>query len=232
MKRTEIDTFTEHIKKIEIDKMSNSQEPVKDDASGQHFDVQTSTIVQQIFYALLSDEGVVINDSCCGASESNANVVCEAVIRACRHMLELYGKEIRAEIDTLDISPSALCASYHQVANGLFEGGCNWGKLIMLFQSSSLLAARIYLSGQTEHVQSIKEWLLCFILGSLKNWILQHDGWESFPNTFRCYRGQDDVTRETARRPWLHAAALFGISAAVAVGVSFIGSIKDLLYGS
>ena len=209
--------------------MSYSQ-PVKRASSEQQFKAQTSNIVHQTLCVLLSDEGVIMNESKRGKRDSEKDLACEALIRACKRMLEMHREELLFHLNQLDLSPSALCMSYHQLVNGLFEGGCNWGKLVMLFTASSLIAVRIYLDGHGDLVESIKEWLLSFILRSLcKDWILQHDGWDSFPDTFSRYKPQTDVTtaRLVPKRPWWPAATVLGVSAAVGLGLSILGSIKN-----
>ena len=180
-----------------------SPKPTEHCASERLFEVQTAKIVHETFYVLLFDEGVVMNGLRRGRepqfNDRETECAYKSLRGACKRLLELHSEEIRAEIDTLDISPSALCTSYHQVASGLFEDDCNWGKIVMLFSASSLLAVRIYRNGQTTGVESIEEWLNTFILHNLKQWIKEHRGWVR-----QQYRS---VARLTAREPraFLHA---------------------------
>ena len=161
--------------------VGNMAEPTRHDVTERQFEVQTAKIVHETFYVLLSDEGVRMNGLRRGQeprfSDRETESAHKALRGACKHLLELHSGEIRAEIDTLDVSPSALCTSYHHIANGLFEDGCNWGKVVMLFSASSLIAVRIYSNGQSSSVESIEKWLNTFILQNLKHWIKEHRGW-------------------------------------------------------
>jgi len=201
----------------------------KHNASAQQFKVQTCKIVNQTFYVLLSYEGVILNESRRAKRHTEKDAVCDAFIGACKRILSMHRDQLRTELNQLDVSPSALCASYHQLANGLFEGGCNWGKVVMLFTASSLIAARLYLDGHVELIESIKEWLIEFIRSRCKDWVLQHDGWDKFPDTFSCYKRQtDDATLlRVVKRPRWSAAAVLRVSAAVGLGLSILGSINN-----
>lgn len=213
---------------ISIGNMSYSSEPTKHDASELQFEVQTTKVVHETFYLLLSDEGVRMNGLRRGKepkfSDRETESVHKALHGACKRLLDLHSEEIRAEVDTLDISPSALCTSYHLVASGLFEDGCNWGKVVMLFCASSLLAARIYRNGQSTSVESIEKWLNTFILQNLKHWIKEHRGWGGLPDKFSPDKLQRDVApvRTDTKSWWPVAAATLGLSAAV--GLAVIGS--------
>ena len=103
--------------------MSYSPKPKEHDASDGQFDFQTTKIVHETFYVLLSDEGVRMNGLRRGQqprfSDRETERVHKALHGACKCLLELHSEEIRGQIDSLDISPTALCTSYHLVANGL-----------------------------------------------------------------------------------------------------------------
>ena len=203
--------------------MSYSQ-PAINDAPAQQFQVQTCKLVNHTFYVLLLDEGVITSELRRGKCGKEEDIVCERLLKACRCILVTHREEIRAQLDQLDLSPSSICLSYHQLANALFEGGCNWGKLVMLFTASSLIAARMCFSGHTELAESIREWLVGFILASLcKDWILQHDGWDSFP---------DSSARETANKLRRPAAPLLCFFAGVRLGLSFLGAINNPMFES
>ena len=117
-------------------KMSYSQSVVKHDASAQQFEVETRRIVNQTLYVLLADEGVIMNQSRRGKCDGDKDVVGKGLIGACKKMLATHREELRVQLDQQDLSPSALCMSYHQLANGLLEDGCNWGKVVMLFTAA------------------------------------------------------------------------------------------------
>ena len=169
------------VSSLRLGNMSYSPEPKEYDASDRQFDYLTTKIVHETFYVLLSDEGVRMNGLRRGQepkfSDRETERIHKALHGACKRLLELHREEIRGQIDSLDISPAALCSSYHTVANGLFEDGCHWGRIVMLFSASSLLAVRIYRNGQSSSVESIEQWLNMFILQNLKQWIKENRGW-------------------------------------------------------
>lgn len=166
-----------------IDSMSHPPKPTSNDAAERKFYTQTAKLVHETLYALLADEGVRLNGQRHGEelrfNDRETADVHNALHGACKHLKEMFGQEIRAQIDTVDISPSALCTSYHQLMGGLFKDDCNWGTVVMLFSASALLAARVYRNGQTTSVESIEKWQISFILQNLKHWIVQHRGWVS-----------------------------------------------------
>ena len=209
--------------------MSYSKSVVKHDASARQFEVKTRKIVNQIFYVLLADEGVHTKQSRRGKCDGEKDV-CESLVGACKNMTATHREELGVQLDQLDLSPSSLCISYHQLANGLFEGGCNWGKLVMLFTCSSLITARMYLNGHAELAESIKEWLTGIVLTPLcKDWILQHEGWDSFPDTFSRYKRKTDVAppvKVIVNKPRWPTAAVLGVTAAVGLGLSLLGAIN------
>ena len=209
--------------------MSYSKSVVKLDASVQQFEVKTRKIVKKILYVLLADEGAIMNQSKRGKCDGEKDD-CEGLVGACKNMLATHREELGVQLDQLDLSPSALCMSYHQLANGLFEGGCNWGKLVMLLTASSLITARMHFDGHAELAESIKEWLTGIILSPLcKDWILQHEGWDSFPDTFSRYKRQTDVAppvKGIVNKPRWSTAAVLGVTAAVGLGLSLLGAIN------
>ena len=207
----------------------NSQ-PVKHDAAWQQFDLNTRKIVNQTLYILLSDEGVITTDPRRGKCDTEKDVLCESLVGACKNMLATHREELRVQLDQLDLSPSALCMSYHQLANGLLEDGCNWGILAMLFTASSLITARMYFDGHAELAESVKEWLAGIVLRPLcKDWIVQHDGWDSFPDAFSRYKRQSDITplaKVVVQKPRWPTAAVFGVTAVVGLRLSILGAIN------
>ena len=211
-------------------KMSYSQSVVKHEASAQQFEVETRKIVNQTLHVLLADEGVIMNQSRRGNCDGEKDVVREGLIGACKKMLATHREELRVQLDQLDLSPSALCMSYHQLANGLLEDGCNWGKLVMLFTASSLITARIHFDGYAELAVSIQEWLIGIVLRPpCKDWILQHEGWDSFPDTFSRYKRKTDVAppvKVIVNKPRWPTAAVLGVTAAVGLGLSILGAIN------
>ena len=108
--------------------MSYSQHVNHDSLIAQQFQVKTRKIVNRTLFILLSDEGVILNKSRRGKCDAEKDG-CEGLVGACKNMLATHHEELRVQLDQLDLSPTSLCMSYHQLANGLLEDGCNWGKL-------------------------------------------------------------------------------------------------------
>ena len=60
----------------------------------------------------------------------------------------------------------------------------------------------LYCCGLTEHVECIKEWLLHFIVESLKDWVLQRYGWDSAVEMLKHYQ-QEALHNMRRFRGWL-----------------------------
>lgn len=80
----------------------------------------------------------------------------------------------------------------------------------------------------TEHVECIKEWLLGFIVRSLKDWILRTYGWDSAVETLKHFqRGHRNICIRRSL-PWWYSSAVLGVSTRIKPGeIAITGSIKD-----
>ena len=125
------------------------------------FETETIAVIDQTFYDLLSQEGVVINGSRARKDLrlDKKDDACRALFEACSYLLTHCGDEARAQIQALDISPTALCTTYHQFVNELLGDGCYWGKVVMLVSASSLLAALVHRNGDAQSVESVHQWM-------------------------------------------------------------------------
>ena len=199
--------------------MSTSNKAAVPYPSAELFDVQTEEIVDMTFYALLSIEGVEFKESSGETREGQTNLVSEALVWGCKQELQsnLSRYSIGTDIDHLFITPSALDESYHKYVNKLFQRGRTWERLLVLFAFSSLLAARLYYSGLPDQVESVKLWLLGFIVGSLKDWILRRYGWGSAVEALRHHQGPGFGVRRS-NRPWWFHSAVYGVSTGVLMG--------------
>ena len=201
--------------------MSNSRELAVPYPSYEHFDVQTAEVVNRTFYSLLSHEGVELKESGNGQSDCESNLVCQALVWGCKRWLEFYRDLLEMQVVPLDITPLTLHESYHKHVNRLFENGPpSWGRLLILFTTSSLLAVRIYYSGRIEHVDNIKEWLHGFIVGTLKDWIIARYGWKSAVETLMHYQRDNNAIRRRSNRPWWYHDAALGVSAAIFLDIN------------
>ena len=173
------------------------------------FETVIVAIVDQTFYDLLSQEGVLIHEY--RAREhirlGEKNDAYRALRGACRYLVKGCGDKVRALIDALDISPTALRMTYHHLANGLFQDGCNWGQVVMLVSASSLLAARVHRNGDAKSVESVHQWMSTYILRSLKPWIVQqHHGWAGLSEKFMPGKETTDVPTVRRDGKWWPAA--------------------------
>lgn len=184
--------------------------------SEMQFEAQTFKIVPKVFYLLLSDQGVPLHQlrgaQALKSCDSERDDLHQAIFKACKLLLEDSDGKIKDEVDKLDISPSCICQSYHVVANQLFVRDCNWSLVLMLFVFSSFTAARAYHNGDRAAVESIQMWLAWFVCRNLKNWMMDHEGWEGLRSYFSPERRRSRISRAAEAStnndtPWWRIAA-------------------------
>ncbi|XP_005996279.1 apoptosis regulator BAX isoform X2 [Latimeria chalumnae] len=66
---------------------------------------------------------------------------------------------------------------FFQVAQSLFAGGINWGRIVALFYFTSKLVLKAITTNLREIITTIVNWTLDFIVQNVIRWVREQGGW-------------------------------------------------------
>ena len=147
------------------------------------FENETTKIVQETYYILLSEEGIPVKELRRGRAPDPVEAH-KALHKSCKNVMQFQSKYIRGKIDALKVRSATFGIQYHQIAIRLFEDGSSWSRVVLLVSVSVLLAARLYREGHPGEAKNIGRWLTSFIL-DLEDWIDKNDGWDGLDVKFK-----------------------------------------------
>ena len=83
---------------------------------------------------------------------------------------------------------------FHNIAQGLFDEGITWGKIVALLWLSGALATKCMLINRPELIKDIVEMTAHFIENPLNDWFTENDGWKGFVIFFQDTHTIDNVS--------------------------------------
>lgn len=147
------------------------------------FKQQTHELVHAVFYTLLAKDGNFANGYTQGTIEphfefSGSEEVYQSFLGACTEFIALHGDELKESIDTLDMSNSKVCNTFHETILLIFQE-INWGRIVSAVCASKTMASRAIKEGRVSLVESLEAWLQIIFKDRLQEWIEKQGGWVS-----------------------------------------------------
>ncbi|XP_005995522.1 bcl-2 homologous antagonist/killer [Latimeria chalumnae] len=89
-----------------------------------------------------------------------------------------YDREFTAMLSALPLTMENAYSYFQKIAEGLFDSGINWGRVIALLGFGYRMALHVYRQGFTGFLTSIAQFVSRFLLQNrIAQWIAQQGGW-------------------------------------------------------
>jgi hypothetical protein len=86
---------------------------------------------------------------------------------------------------SLVINGRTVYGVFLRTADGLFQDGINWGRIVGLYVFAASLSQACISRGMQATVEEVKKWLIAYIRSNLVNWMMDHGGWDGFNAHFK-----------------------------------------------
>ncbi|XP_070542990.1 anti-apoptotic protein NR13-like [Ptychodera flava] len=120
--------------------------------------------------------------------------------------------------EQLDVRPTTAYAKFRDLADELFrsegggDGGISWGRIAALIAFSGRLSLYCATNGMEDFVPSVIGWTSRYMNHRLKDWMIQHRGWEGFMEFFdeerasqRARETMNDIVETVCKYAWFGA---------------------------